>query len=175
MSCQGGRFRRMCTRFNGLTRWKGWPVPSMLLMVNSTHPGSGPVQGTSWWWSQVSRSRASSGRLCASQVVWLIKPFGILASWFSISIAVYIIKCFWASGSRLVSGIPFAPRRLKELTSVWLFGVCRISDSVERRKDWVGVRAKLGRKKYLMLLDAKKRGEEREYRRYRSLLPKFQP
>jgi hypothetical protein len=63
------------------------------------------------------------------------------------------MKAFWASGNGLVSESPFASRRLNRRTSVWLFGGCRVAESVDRRKDWVGVRAKFGRKKYLSRLD----------------------
>ena len=134
----------------------------MLLMVNSTHTGSGPVQGTSWWLSQISRSKATRGRFCASQVVWLMKPFGMLDSWFKISTAVYIIKIFWASGIGLVSGSPFAPCRSYRLTFVRFLRGFRIRDSEERTKDWVGVRAKFGRKlRYLSSLDIRRRGRKK--------------
>lgn len=66
---------------------------------------------------------------------------------------MYIIKAFWAAGIALGSESPFASRRLNFWIEKLVVGGWVFTDSGERRNDWVGVSAKLGRRKYLLSLD----------------------
>jgi len=76
----------------------------------------------------------------------------MLLRWFQTSIAVYIMKVFSGAGREFVSSGPVSFRRSNRLISVVLVGSCFLLDSAARRKDWIGVSAKFGRRKNLSAL-----------------------
>jgi hypothetical protein len=59
------------------------------------------------------------------------------------------MKVFSGAGRGFVSSGPINWRRSNRLMSVVLTSGCRPLDSAARRNDWIGVRAKFGRKKNL--------------------------
>ena len=101
-----------------------------------------------------------------------MNPFGLLDSWFKISIEVYIMNFFPAAGSGSESVSPLNPRRSAFTIPVFLLADCFVADSDDSRNDCVGVRAKLGRKKYLCSHQTRRpeEGELRSLTRYLDLL-----